>query len=110
MGNLRQLKKNIKNFCGDIASECIIAGTLIDGADEQKLADVVYKTAALQAKSLKKVSISFDKTPRDFPNKAEYNKARRAYFKKAIASLDTLFLKEAEGLIAELNQSVPKKG
>ena len=109
MGNLRQLKKNIKNFCGDIASECIIAGTLFDNADQTKLADIVYKAAALQTQSLRKVSVSFDKTPRDFPTKALYNKARRAYFKKAINSLDTSFLKEINGLVAELNQSISKK-
>ena len=109
MGNLRRLKKNIKNLCGDIASECIIAGTFYKDADEKKLADVVYKAAKLQTESIKKVSINFDKTPRDFPNRAAYRKARTKYFKKAFSSLDTLFFKEADGMIAELNQAVKRE-
>lgn len=109
MGNLRRLKKNIKYLCGDIASECIIAGTFIQEADEKKLADVVYKAAKLQTQSIRKVSVSFTKTPKDFANVKEYRKEKKKYFKNSFSALDSLFFKEADGLIAELNQALPKK-
>lgn len=106
MSNLRQVKKNIRNLCGDIASECVIASSFYPSVDDAKLADVVYGAAALQTKSIRKLSVCFDKTPRDFENKAAYNKARRKYYREAIAALDSLFFKEAEGLVAQLNDSV----
>lgn len=109
MGNLRRVKKNIKALCGDIANECIVAGMLYPNADESKLADVVYGAARLQTRSIKKLSVSFDKVPRDFANRADYNKARRKYFKEAIASLDSLFFKEAESLVASMNQAIKEK-
>lgn len=106
MSNLRQVKKNIHQLCGDIASECIVASTFYPSVDDAKLADVVYEAAALQTKSIRKLSISFDKTPRDFENPAEYKKARRKYYREAIAALDSMFFKEAEGLVAQLNSAV----
>lgn len=109
MGNLRRLKKNIKCLCGDIASECIISGMFINGADEKKLEDVVYKAAKLQTQSIRKASVSFPKTPKDFQNRHEYRKEKRKYFKTSVSALDSLFFKEADGLIAELNKALPKK-
>lgn len=108
MSSLRQIKKNIKSFCNDLTAECVIADTLGKNVDSKKLADVVYNTVKLKYDSLKKVSVAFPKTPKDFANKAEYNKARKKYFKQAFASLDTIFFKEIDGLVAQLNKAVPK--
>lgn len=109
MSSLRQVKKNIRNFCGDILAECVLAGTLYSDADEKKLADAVLMTAKLQTETIRKLSISFDKSPRDFTNLSEYRKARRYYYRKAIASLDSIFLKEAESIIALMNKAIPEK-
>lgn len=108
MSNLRIAKKNIKNLCNDIIAECVIAETLGKNADTSKLADIVENTIKLKYDSIRKASVSFDKAPRDFANRAEYNKAKRNYYKKVFASLDTLFFKEIESQVAELNKAVPK--
>lgn len=108
MSNLRQVKKNIKNLCDDIVAECVIAETLRQNVDTKKLADVVENAIKLKYDTIRKVSVSFDKAPRDFTNKAEYKKARNKYYKKALASLDALFFKQVESMVAELNKAVPK--
>ena len=109
MANLRRLKKNIKALCGDLSCESVVTSTFVEGADEKSLAEVVIKAAKLQTGTLSKVNVVFDKTPRDFANRAEYRKAKREYFKKAYDSLDGLFIKEAESLIAQMNKAIPKK-
>lgn len=109
MSSLRTVKRNIKTLCNDIIAECIIAETLGENVDTEKLADVVENTIKLKYDSIRKVSIAFDKAPRDFANRSEYNKTRKQYFKKAFSSLDTLFFKEIESQIALLNKAVPNK-
>lgn len=107
MGNLRNIKKNIKLICGDIASECLVAGTFNANADEKKLSDAICQAARLQTDTIRKVSVQFDKTPKDFENKRAYRAARRKYFKQAYSALDSLFFKEVDGILAKMNQAVP---
>lgn len=108
MGNLRTVKKNVRNYCNDLIGECIVAETINKEADVKKLADIVEETVKLKYDTLRKVSVSFDKAPRDFPNKAEYKKARKNYYKKVYRSLDSLFFKQIDQLIADLNKASKK--
>lgn len=109
MANNRFLKKQIHYVCGDIAAECIMAKYFIDGADKAKLDEIVGTVAQLQATALSRANVSFDKTPRDFANKAEYRKARHQYFVKAYNSLNEGFAAEVEKIVKEMNSAMPKK-
>lgn len=109
MANKRRLKKNIHAICSDIATECAITATYIQGCDEKRLSEAIVKTAALQADSMERLSVSFEHTPSDYDNKAEYNKARRAYYRKAYKAFGESFQKEVTEILHELNSSLPKK-
>ena len=48
MANKRDLKKMIKYTCSDIAGECIFAKLYFDGIDNEKMDDIIVKSAFLQ--------------------------------------------------------------
>ncbi|MDE6268577.1 MAG: hypothetical protein K2M04_05800 [Muribaculaceae bacterium] len=108
MASKRNIKKNIRLVCGDIAGECIVTARLIPGADVPVLHKAIIAAADLQSDSLSKVSVAFDKTPRDFANRHDYNKARRDYYRKAYGALSADFNKVLEEIVKEMNTAVPR--
>lgn len=109
MANKRLLKKQIRYICGDVAAECIMAKHLIPGIDKDKINGAVEKVAILQETALSRTNVIFDKVPADFATKAEYRKARKAYFKKAFNALNKGFGAELEDVVKEMNEAMPKK-
>lgn len=107
--NRRNLKKLIRYACGDIAGECLFASNLIPGVNTEKLDQAIIDAAMLQTSTLSRVSIDFDKTPRDFENRAEYTKARRAYYAKAYAALKCDFNKQISEIVKEMNSALPAR-
>lgn len=108
MANKRDLKKQIRYICGDIAAECLIAGEYVDGVDRKAMREIVRKIAILQQNALQGCSFSFDKVPSDFENLKEYHAARKAYFKKAYDTLREKFNKRVLEIVKEMNAAVPK--
>ena len=41
MANKRDLKKQIRYICGDLAAECLIAGEYVDGIDRKSMRAIV---------------------------------------------------------------------
>ncbi len=109
MANKRQLKKAIQAACGQIAGQCIYAEDNFENADLQAWDNIIVNVALLQDDAVKRVSVSFDKTPRDFENRAEYNKARRAYFKEVEKALAKHMHTETEKVVEAMNALMPKK-
>lgn len=91
MANKRTLKKNIKYACGDLAAETIMSEYYVPDIDAAKVRDIVLGVASLQQSTLRRVSVSFDKTPGNFDNRHEYNKARNKYMRQAFAHLKSDF-------------------
>ena len=108
MANKRQLKKTIRYACGDIASECIFAQYTIGNTNAEQWDKIIIDTAVLQEEAVNRISIDFDKTPSDFPNKKEYNKARRAYFKAAEKAISEYMRNETEKIVGNMNALLPK--
>ncbi|MDE6628426.1 MAG: hypothetical protein K2K36_03550 [Muribaculaceae bacterium] len=109
MANKRNLKKQVKYVCGDIATDCLIAGNYVKGVDPAVMRELVGKLAGLQDLTLKNISFAFDKAPRDFETRNEYNKARAAYFKKAYTSLREKFNARIQEIIKEMNAALPQE-
>lgn len=107
--NRRTLKKNIRYVCGDIAEECIFATHCLPGVDYKGFNDIVLETARLQTSSLRRVSVTFDKTPKDFESRKLYNKARRNYYAKAYLSLENDFNKQLQEIVDKMNKALPAK-
>ena len=69
--NKRLLKKEIHRICGALAGECVLAKIAIPGIDREKLNEIIYQLADLQASALRLVSVEFPRTPRSFDNRKE---------------------------------------
>lgn len=109
MANKRDLKKEIRYICGDLAGECIMARELMPGVDYDAANAVVIEIAALQSAALSKVTFDFDKTPRDFENTHEYRKARNAYYAEAYKKLKEDFNASVDGILHKMNALLSKE-
>ncbi len=108
MSSKRLLKKEIRNICGALAGECIIAKMAIADIDKAKMDELVYKIADLQETTLKRVSVSFDRTPSSFDyDMKAYNDAAHKYYKAAFKALKGDFNKSVEEIIKEMNAALP---
>lgn len=105
----RNIKKEIRRTCGTVACEAIFAASLINGVDKEAMEKPIIGAALLQGNALKKVSVAFDKTPADFATRKEYNKARRAYYKKVFAAIRAEFGNSLQELVNAMNGAMPKK-
>ena len=106
MANKRELKKNIRLICGDIAGECIFSEFALN-ADSQKISQVIINLADLQEESVQKVSFSYDKVEKDFETRKDYKKAKNRYFKNAYTALKKEFNDGIKEIVKELNETMP---
>ncbi|MBR6489247.1 MAG: hypothetical protein IKT03_01795 [Muribaculaceae bacterium] len=109
MANKRQLKKAICYACGEMAGECFFAQDTFDHTNPEDWEKIVLDIATLQIQAVKRVSVDFDKTPRDFANGKEYKKARRAYFKAVEKGLGNYMKEESEKIVKEMNDLAKTK-
>lgn len=103
MANKRELKKQIKYVCGELAGECIVARDLIPGMDFDKMNDIIVMVAELQASSLDRVNFAFDKTKKEFSTAKEYNLAKGKYNSAAYSTLRSDFNKKVEEIVKAMN-------
>lgn len=108
MANKRDLKKQIKYLCGEVALHCILTRECVEGTDAEALNQLVLRAADLQEKSVKNVTFSFDKTPSQFENRAQYNKAARDYFHQAYKKFQSEFNKHIQEIVDSLNKAIPE--
>ena len=104
MASKRNLKKQIRYICGEIAVECILARECVKDIDVAKMNEIVIKVADLQEKSVRNVSFAFDKVPHDFESRALYNKAAAKYFKNAYKVFYVEFNKHIQEIVKEMNR------
>lgn len=108
MASKKSLKKNVRYVCGDLAAECIMAKTFVDGIDAKVMSDIVIKIAQLQENTLRKISFSFDKVSKDFENKSIYNQTKNGHMKAAYHSLKADFNKKVLEIVKEMNAALPQ--
>lgn len=107
MANKRDLKKQIKRVCEDLATECMFAADYIRGVDAETMYGIIGKIAALQDNALSHASFAFDKVPGDYESKREYHNARAAYFNKAYTSFRKKFSGHVDDIVKEMNAALP---
>lgn len=108
MANKRDLKKQIRYMCGDIATECLIAADYVEGIDKNEMRKIVAEIAVLQENALSNTKFCFDKVPSDFSSLHEYNKAKNVYFKKAFASFREKFNSRIQDIVNKMNAALPQ--
>ncbi|MBD5183152.1 MAG: hypothetical protein HDS99_05100 [Bacteroidales bacterium] len=109
MSNKRELKKYIVNTCGALAADMIMTGYIFSAVEPTDVQKIINHIATLQAESLAKCSLSFDKTPRDFETGAQYHKARKQYFAAAYSKLLKDFNAEVSAIVKEMNEAIPEE-
>lgn len=107
MSNKRSIKKAAKRTCGQIASECLCARSLVPGIDVAKIEEAVISVAELQFTTVSAVTFAFDKGRSAFANAHDYKEARRKYFRKGYAKLKNDFIKGVEEVVAKMNAALP---
>ncbi len=110
MANKRQLKKAIQYACGEMAGECYFAQNTFEHTNPEEWEDIILDIAMLQVQGIKRVSVDFDKVPKDFENRKEYNKARRTYFKAVEKALGNFMKEESEKIVGQMNALAKTKG
>ncbi|MBP5687518.1 MAG: hypothetical protein J6X22_02610 [Muribaculaceae bacterium] len=108
MANKRQLKKAIGYACGEMAGECFFAQETFENTNPESWDKIVLDIALLQAEAVNRVSVDFDKVPKDFANGREYKKARRAYFKAVEKAISNYMKEESEKIVGEMNALIKK--
>ena len=107
MASKRQIKKAIMNACGDIAGACIFAESAFGEGKIEEWDSIIVDTALLQQEAINRVSNKFDKKVKDFANRKEYNKARRAFYKQCEKELSEYFRAEVENIAKRMNALMP---
>ncbi|HAP50035.1 MAG: hypothetical protein J6N71_02195 [Muribaculaceae bacterium] len=109
MANKRDLKKAIRYACGDIAGECIFAQEVFGQGKEEDWDSIIVDVALLQEEAVNRVTVAFDRAPKDFENRKAYNKARRAYYKEVEKAISNYMHEETENIVKRMNALMPKK-
>ncbi len=109
MATKRQLKKFIRNACGCIAAEMILARAAFPQIERKKAYDVIRDAAALQTRTLSRVNIGFDKAPDAFESIHAYRKGRRAYYAEAYSHLLKEFDEGINAIVKEMNAALPEE-
>lgn len=108
MANKRDLKKQVRYICGDLAAECLIAAEYIDGINTEAMRNIVVEIALLQEHGLQNMSFAFDKVPSDFASRNEYNTARAKYFKTAFKAFRDKFNTRIQEIVKKMNAELPE--
>lgn len=109
MANKRQLKKNIKAVCGDLAAEILISSSVCQGFDPKAVNEIVAEIAQLQVNSLAPASFGFDHGAASYENGRQYHAARSAYFRKAYNELRANFKESVLKIVKDMNAAMPKE-
>lgn len=107
MANKRQLKKQVRYICGDIAAECALAKYVVEGINREAMNETLCEIAALQEATLSRINVTFDKLPKDFENLKAYNKAKHEFTLKAFESINSEFSKGIQELVKKMNSALP---
>lgn len=110
MANKRDLKKFIRNTCGALAGEILLARAAFPEIDRKDVNKIICDIAALQSESLAKASISFAGTTDNNEEgaKAKYRAAKSAYYRTAYTKLLDEFDAKVREIVKSMNASLPE--
>lgn len=109
MSSKRDLKKEIRRVCSDLALNCIFARDYVADIDKAAMNEMIVRIAKLQRTTLRHVSISFEKVPDNFESEAEFRKVSHSYFTKAYRTLMNEFNNSVAEIVKGMNALLPAK-
>lgn len=107
MANKRDLKKLIRNTCGALALDMILARESFNQIDRKAVHNIVLDAARLQGKTLRRVNFSYDRSLDSFEDYKAYKKARSSYYRQAYSTLLTDFNAEVAEIVKSMNAALP---
>ncbi len=108
MANKRELKKYVRNVCGALASEILLARAAFPEIERKDVHDIISDIATLQSSTITKASVCFDKKQSDFENCAEYNKERSKYYHIVFEKLADEFDTAVAAIVKKMNAALPE--
>ncbi len=108
MANKREIKKFIRNTCGALAAEMLLAHAAFPEIDRKETYEIITDIATLQTSALAKVGVTFDKTPDAFEDLHLYRKDRRRYFRAAFSKLMEEFDNSVLEIVKKMNAALPE--
>lgn len=105
--NKRTFKKKVRQACGDLAAEILIARHIVAGIDIEAVTKIITDIADLQCETLSNATFSFDKTVHEFDGTAAFRKARRQYYHTAFNKLSDDFRNRVVAIVKDMNAAVP---
>lgn len=110
MASKRDLKKLIKITCGDIVGECVFAKLYFDGVNQDKMDEIIVRTACLQTSAIDKVTVWYDKTLKSFDGDVRaYRKARNEYYKCCFNAIKAELSEAVSEIVAEMNAALSQE-
>ena len=107
MANKRDLKKYIRNTCGALAGEILLARAAFPAIERKTVHDIINEIAILQGRTLSKVAVAYDNKSCRKLDAASYNNERRKYFAKAYDSLLEEFDASVLEVVKKMNAALP---
>ncbi|MDE6134779.1 MAG: hypothetical protein K2F79_04315 [Muribaculaceae bacterium] len=110
MANKRELKKFVRNTCGALAAEILLARAAFPEIERQKVHDIIGEIAVLQSDTLSKATLAFagkaDKNAEGA--KAKYRAEKSAYYHAAYARLLEEFDTSVREIVKHMNAALPE--
>ena len=103
MQSKRDLKKQIRHICGDLAGECLLISEICPEEKLDEVNQLIIDLAVLQERTIARVSFSFDRSANEFDSKQAYEKARGKYYRAAFGKLHEQFNKELADCVNRMN-------
>lgn len=109
MANKRTFKKFVNGMASNVCEDMMIYRLSVKGIDSEAVESAVEKVIAAAARACVKANIRFDKAPRDFESKHEYNVSKNKFFAAEFSKISTEFIDEINVALKQFNAAVPQE-
>ena len=109
MATKRELKKYVRNVCGSLAAEIVLARAAFPVIARKDVYAILLDIAELQSTTLARTSISYGSAGDRRKDEADYNKKHRAYYKAAYTKLLESFDASVAEIVKKMNAALPEE-
>ena len=107
MANKREFKKLVDSLGSSVIDEMVSSYYNVKGADRDEIAKAIELTLGAVGKAKSNSNICFDRGERAFDTKAEYSKAKKAFFEALFNKIETEFNEEINAALKVFNAALP---
>jgi len=105
MSKKRNLKKFIRNLSEGVVVCVLPAAVNLNKITEQRADEIIEEISIAQTRTLARLSAVYDKCQKDFATKAEFRKAKTAYYKELCLKARKEFVARMQTFLDEVNKT-----